>query len=400
MQIRAIEQALAAAGKKIAMPPAESSEGQGSATSPPPPQAEDEVRIEYFPVVDAVPVMPDQWTMLVAHEFFDALPIHIFEKTVQGWREVLVDVQRAATGSASPSKPSSAPTDSHRPQSGVSTIKVSDLRGKQQNDGQKGAAATTGAGFRYVLSPTETPWAKLLAAANPTFRGLQPGQRVEVSPESWAAARKIGELVAGRPAKATPSMDQAASSSTETDEAAKQEAERTASPSMGGAALIVDYGDTKTFGGSFRAFKSHQIVDPLTQAGSADLTANVDFGYLRTALSTTDGRSMGPMFQSHFLASLGLSQRVEALVKAANSADRAKQIEGAAKRLVDPTGMGAQYKVLGVDGRTTTATAEEDTRVYPFDFEEELLAAARKKAEEEKQQQQGAGGMGKANQAA
>eukprot|EP00048_Salpingoeca_helianthica_P014286 m.220958 g.220958 ORF g.220958 m.220958 type:complete len:398 (-) comp15685_c0_seq1:39-1232(-) len=32
------------------------------------------------------------WTCLVANEFFDALPVHQFEKTKDGWRERLVDV--------------------------------------------------------------------------------------------------------------------------------------------------------------------------------------------------------------------------------------------------------------------------------------------------------------------
>ena len=36
--------------------------------------------------------------MLVAHEFFDALPIHIFEKVKDGFREVLVDVKRRQPG--------------------------------------------------------------------------------------------------------------------------------------------------------------------------------------------------------------------------------------------------------------------------------------------------------------
>lgn len=131
---------------------------------------------------------------------------------------------------------------------------------------------------------------------------------------------------------------------------------------------------------STQAFKSHAVVSPLQAPGQADLTANVDFAYLKNALATTTARALGPMFQSHFLATLGLAPRVEALVKAAsgsgNGSGRAKEIESSAKRLVDPTGMGAQYKVLGIEG----GAGQE---VWPFDFEEQLRASSKPYKKEE-----------------
>lgn len=41
------------------------------------------VECEWFPRIEAVPVRANVWTMGVAHEFFDALPIHIFEVSRQ-----------------------------------------------------------------------------------------------------------------------------------------------------------------------------------------------------------------------------------------------------------------------------------------------------------------------------
>lgn len=36
--------------------------------------------------------VPEGFILLVAHEFFDALPIHKFHKTYAGYKEVLIDI--------------------------------------------------------------------------------------------------------------------------------------------------------------------------------------------------------------------------------------------------------------------------------------------------------------------
>lgn len=37
--------------------------------------------------------VPEGFTILLAHEFFDALPIHKFHKTYAGYKEVLIDLE-------------------------------------------------------------------------------------------------------------------------------------------------------------------------------------------------------------------------------------------------------------------------------------------------------------------
>lgn len=369
LQLKAIEEALAPLGKHIANPDAPNDKDDPNA-----------IRVEYFPTAESVPITANEWTMAVAHEFFDALPIHIFEKTTNGFKEVLVDLKRnpAASGSSS----SAATTEEKRGQSGVTTIKVSDLRARRaeqaagKTEGGAAASPPSLAAFQYVLSPTETPWTKLLASSNPRFRSLQPGQRVEVSPESWATARRIGELVSGR--KAGIPADASKNLGRTEEQAEAIEKERVQGKTAGGCALIIDYGDEKAFGGSFRAFKAHNIVNPLENAGKADLTANVDFSYLKNALATTDARALGPMFQSHFLTSMGVTPRVQALVNNQTDQQRKNVIESSAKRLIDPVGMGGQYKVMGVEsgGRVASSGSgeplSEEDKVYPFDYEQEL----------------------------
>ncbi|KAN0134497.1 S-adenosyl-L-methionine-dependent methyltransferase [Lactarius tabidus] len=48
------------------------------------------LRIHWHDSIDDVPTTNGIYTMLVAHEFFDALPFHLIEKTHQGWKEVLL----------------------------------------------------------------------------------------------------------------------------------------------------------------------------------------------------------------------------------------------------------------------------------------------------------------------
>lgn len=45
----------------------------------------------------------------------------------------------------------------------------------------------------------------------------------------------------------------------------------------GGLCLIADYGHKGDGTDTFRAFKKHQLHDPLIEPGTADLTADVDF---------------------------------------------------------------------------------------------------------------------------
>lgn len=56
--------------------------------------------------------------------------------------------------------------------------------------------------------------------------------------------------------------------------------------SDGGFGIFVDYGHDgtrKNF--SLRAYKKHQVVSPLEQLGECDVTADVDFGYLKSLVS-------------------------------------------------------------------------------------------------------------------
>ena len=57
---------------------------------------------------------------------------------------------------------------------------------------------------------------------------------------------------------------------------------------------------------------------------------------------------------------MGLQARVNALKAAAKDQDRKQQIESAASRPVDPTGMGSQYKVMALMGKRNVEPEEEE----------------------------------------
>lgn len=75
---------------------------------------------------------------------------------------------------------------------------------------------------------------------------------------------------------------------------------------------------------------------------------------------------------------MGLGTRISALQRAAPNPERADVLSKAAARLVDPAGMGREYKVMGVTAGT--ASAADTDGVWPFiagEIQEQDPAASR-----------------------
>ncbi|KAN0134534.1 S-adenosyl-L-methionine-dependent methyltransferase [Lactarius tabidus] len=249
------------------------------------------LRIHWHDSIDDVPVANGIYTMLVAHEFFDALPFHLIEKTHQGWKEVLLTSAHdpAAKTIIRPSSPASA----------APSLDPSPSTPKTR--------------FRPVLAPEPTPVSTLLGASSPRFMSLPIGTRIEVSAALFQTACKLGTLV---------------------------------SQGVGGSVLVVDYG------ADHATFKGHTLADPFDCPGQADLTVNIDFVYLTSAV-------YGPLSQRSFLLQMGFGTRVNAIQRAAASPERGDALAEAAAWLVDPVGMGKEYKAMGLTGGAAhTADAE------------------------------------------
>ncbi|KAM9356205.1 protein arginine methyltransferase NDUFAF7, mitochondrial isoform 1-T1 [Pholidichthys leucotaenia] len=204
--------------------------------------------------------VPAGFSMFVAHEFFDALPIHKFQRTEKGWREVMVDI------------------DPERPDA-----------------------------LRFVVAPTPTLALSAL---------LQAGERrdhVEVCAEGGVIVQQLSRRI----------MED------------------------GGAALIADYGHDGTKTDTFRGFKGHQLHDVLSSPGSADLTADVDFGFLRR-MAGGDVACLGPVTQRTFLKNMGIDTRMQVLLRNCSDLSTRKQLVSSYDMLTNPEKMGERFHFFGL----------------------------------------------------
>jgi NADH dehydrogenase [ubiquinone] 1 alpha subcomplex assembly factor 7 len=214
--------------------------------------------------------LPQKPTLIVANEYFDALPIHQFAKTDEDdWREILVGLSEEDT-------------------------------------------------LSYVMS--EKVDAKQIQSLGADPKTLEAYDFVEVSPATMAQATLLGDHI----------------------------------QKVGGTGLFVDYGYRQAEGyNSFQAVKQHQKHEPLTEVGTADLTAHVDFQALSKAFHQRGLLTFGPIEQGEFLPALGLEERLSTLVQKASAAQEQEVRQGVA-RLVDSDQMGQLFKVLAVSSLPTT----------------------------------------------
>ncbi|XP_070843544.1 protein arginine methyltransferase NDUFAF7, mitochondrial isoform X1 [Chaetodon trifascialis] len=210
------------------------------------------LQVSWYRRLDDVPA---GFSIFLAHEFFDALPIHKFQRTQKGWREVMVDI-----------------------------------------DPEKADQ------LRFVVAPSPT-------LASSTL--IQAGERrshVEVCPEGGVIVQQLARRIA----------------------------------EDGGAALIADYGHDGTKTDTFRGFKGHQLHDVLSSPGSADLTADVDFSYLRR-MAGGGVACLGPVTQRNFLKNMGIDSRMQVLLRNCSDASTRKQLISSYDMLTNAAKMGERF---------------------------------------------------------
>lgn len=237
----------------------------------------------------------------MAHEFFDALPIHAFQSTPVGWRELLVDVE---------TKPRSnliLPSDSQ----------ITNIANQQVS-----SASNSGVDPTFKLSLAKRPTAHSLLVSKFDRYSHKPKEdwNIEVSFESQDIIEDISKRIAD---------------------------------SRQGAALVVDYGPADTIPmNSLRGIKSHQRHSPFEKPGKVDLSVDVDFiGLVHAALNATEGVEVhGPEEQGGFLLNIGMKERLNMLSRKAFDDGKRQILQSGYERLIDrgATGMGRIYKAMAI----------------------------------------------------
>jgi len=290
--------------------------------------------------VEDIALLPQPQTnttpFIVAHEFFDALPIHAFESVAPRPEENESKTQ-LLDGAGNPMvRPSSATKVPQWRELLVTSTKRKFTLSTTPDSPKSSASNNPDPDFTLTVAKASNP-SSLVLPERARYRHLksQPSSRVEISPESSRYIQNFAQRIGS------------------------------SGPSSG-AALIIDYGPADTIPiNSLRGIKSHSIISPFLHAGQADISADVDFGALADAAleATPNVEVHGPVEQGVFLTQLGIKERAERLINGLKTNQtqqdndapggvhqKMTDFETGYKRLVEggPRGMGKAYKAMAV----------------------------------------------------
>ncbi|KIN06226.1 hypothetical protein OIDMADRAFT_155177 [Oidiodendron maius Zn] len=268
---------------------------------------------------------------IIAHEFFDALPIHAFQSVAPS-EEPLPNTIQTPSGVHNLTPEAAKSRQAREPQWRELVVSPTppDATHASLHTPKSQQSSNPPPEFQLTLSRASTPHSLYLPEISPRYRALKarPDSLIEISPESHAYAQEFARRIGG------------------TTEEPKSK------PS--GAAIILDYGPADTIPtNSLRGIRAHQRVSPLSSPGLVDLSADVDFIALaETAIEASPGVEVhGPVEQGLFLLSMGIKERAELLMKGLDhDEDKRKRLDSSWKRLVDRhrNGMGRVYKAMAI----------------------------------------------------
>ncbi|KAI5957183.1 hypothetical protein KGF54_000111 [Candida jiufengensis] len=250
--------------------------------------------IKWIDTEKAITQESDVTNYIIAHEFFDALPIKSFIKQEDGWRELVVE---------------------HTPSVNNDQLKL-ETKQEHQND------PSLDTEFHLSISPKETP-SSMIPKISARYKDLPVGSRIEICTEAELFIMKIAQLINNKT----------------------------------GAALIIDYGVVNEIPeNSLRGIYKHKFVSPFYKPGEVDLSIDVDFTNLKN-LTENLVEIQGPVTQGEWLHNIGIGYRIDSLLKQnSDNEELQDKIYGAYKRLVDDEEMGKVYKFMALLPKGTAKT--------------------------------------------
>ncbi|KAF1982231.1 DUF185-domain-containing protein [Aulographum hederae CBS 113979] len=311
----------------------------------------DQLKIIWYEDIKFVPQDPTKTPFIIAHEFFDALPIHIFQSVspITGTSSIVTSSSAPPPPKGHLSKPNQWREMLVSPVSPHKIVTPTGTYDKKRGSDGKGEKVE----FELTLSKGQTPHSLYLPTLSERYKALlpNPGSIIEISPESLNHVSDFAIRIGGADPSSKPSSQPALSSSP---------------PIPSGAALLLDYNASPTPttipANTLRGIRSHKPCSPFSSPGRVDLSADVDFVALaEAAIKASPGVEVwGPVEQGAWLGGMGGGERVAKLMgggsrkeggeESEEGEERRKRIEGGWKRLIDrgPQGMGRLYKVMAV----------------------------------------------------
>lgn len=336
------------------------------------------IKVKWTEDIRFVPRDGSKTPFIIAHEFFDALPIHVFQSVPPA--DPNSTNEQGEKVIQTPTGPIPAP-ERQRQSAKENQWRELLVGPKPPHRLEEGEPE-----FEMSMSRAATPHSMYLPETSPRYQALKAtdGATIEISPESQAYARDFAIRLGGsNPQESTAANPDAHNFGKAVPSAPKEEPTMKSEPS--GAALIIDYGPATTIpANSLRGIKQHEMVSPFLSAGSTDISADVDFmGLAESAINASPGVEVhGPLNQARFLTAMGIEERAAQLVKQAVDKERGgstgqdkteltelvKRIDSGWRRLVDtsPHGMGKLYQVMAVLPYKPTGQGEARRRPVGF----------------------------------
>lgn len=282
---------------------------------------------------------------ILAHEFFDALPIHVFQNVADS-------TIPAASKTITPDGPIQPRTGPQAPKNQWHELVVAPIQESQmaRTPNEDNSPAPE---FHLTVSKSPTAHSLYLPQTSTRYKALQntTDAIIEISPESLSYIADFAVRIGGTNAPSAGPPSPVTTNATINPKSKPIQAFQKPRPS--GAALILDYGPASTIpANTLRGIRSHRPCSPFESVGLVDISADVDFVALaEAALDASPGVEVhGPVEQAYFLSTLGIVERAERLLKSARDDETRQRLETAVQRLVDrgPTGMGRIYKAMAL----------------------------------------------------